>query len=310
MRAEAASRGIAIMGDIPIYVAADSADVWAARELFCMDEDGAAEEVAGVPPDYFSPEGQLWGNPLYRWDRMEEGGFAWWIERVRANLRTADLLRIDHFRGFSAYWSVSADERTAVNGEWKPGPGVRLFAAIGGALGSVPFVAEDLGAIDDDVRSLLRATGFPGMRVLQFAFAEDDHEYQPHHYARNTVVYTGTHDNDTTSGWWKTLDPAQKGRVRDYTGPVGEEIGWELMRTAYTSVADRAIVPVQDVFCLGTEARMNTPGQPAGNWNWRAEAGDFREGRAAGLRRLAEMTGRVAEHRGKGRDGSVTAAPR
>jgi len=292
VRGEAASRGIAILGDIPIYVAGDSADVWAHRRLFWIDEEGLAEEVAGVPPDYFSPEGQLWGNPLYRWDRLEQEGFAWWVERVRANLRTADLLRIDHFRGFAAYWAVAAGDRTAVDGEWKPGPGIRLFTAIGGALGEVPFVAEDLGEIDDDVRALLRATGFPGMRVLQFGFAEDDHEYQPHRFQRNTVVYTGTHDNDTTVGWWRSLDEEERKRVRDYVGPIGEEIGWELIRAAYTSVADRVIVPVQDVFCFGSDARMNTPGCGGGNWIWRARDRDFQDGPSTGLRRLAELTGR------------------
>ena len=292
LRAEAASRGISIMGDIPIYVAGDSADVWANRRLFSIDEKGAALEVAGVPPDYFSADGQLWGNPLYRWERVEAEGYAWWIDRVRANLRIADLLRIDHFRGFAAYWAVPAGDRTAVAGEWKPGPGIRLFTAIGGALGEVPFVAEDLGAIDEEVRSLLLATGFPGMRVLHFAFAEDDHEYQPHRFERNTVVYTGTHDNDTTAGWWRLLDEGERRRVRDYVGPVGAEIGWELIRAAYTSVADRVILPVQDVFCLGSEARMNTPGSNGGNWTWRARESDFGDGPSSGLRRLAELTGR------------------
>jgi 4-alpha-glucanotransferase len=292
LRDEAASREISIVGDIPIYVAGDSADVWAHRRLFSINGEGAVEEMAGVPPDYFSPEGQLWGNPLYRWDRLEEEGFAWWVERVRANLRAADLLRIDHFRGFAAYWAVPAGDRTAVNGEWKPGPGIRLFAAIGGALGDVPFIAEDLGDIDDDVRALLRATGFPGMKVLQFGFSEDDHEYQPHRFPRNSVVYTGTHDNDTTVGWWRSLNAEVRKRVRDYVGPVGEEIGWELLRTAYTSVADRVIVPVQDVFCLGSDARMNTPGCDGENWTWRAQERDFHAEGSAGLRQLAELTGR------------------
>ena len=300
VRDEAASRSIAIMGDIPIYVAADSADVWANRRLFALDETGAVDEVAGVPPDYFSPEGQLWGNPLYRWERLEQEGHAWWVERVRANLRTADLLRIDHFRGFASYWAVGADERTAVNGEWKQGPGIRLFAAIGGALGMVPFVAEDLGDIDDGVRSLLKATGFPGMRVLQFGFDGDDQEFQPHRFPRNTVVYTGTHDNDTTAGWWRSLNEPERRRVRDYVGPVGDEMGWELIRAAYTSVADRVIVPVQDVFCLGSDARMNTPGKSSGNWTWRAEARDFQDGRRSGLRRLAELTGRFPASRPRG----------
>jgi 4-alpha-glucanotransferase len=214
-------------------------------------------------------------------------------------LRTADLLRIDHFRGFAAYWAVSAADRTAVNGEWKRGPGIRLFAAIGGALGEVPFIAEDLGDIDEDVRTLLQAIGFPGMKVLQFGFGEDDHEYQPHRFPRNSVVYTGTHDNDTTVGWWRALGAAERKRLRDYVGPVGEEIGWELIRAAYTSVADRVVVPAQDVFCLGSEARMNTPGLHGENWTWRSKDGDFLPGRAAGLRRLAELTGRFVAPKAK-----------
>lgn len=300
LRDEAASRGISIVGDIPIYVAADSADVWAHRRLFSIDKEGVAEEVAGVPPDYFSCDGQLWGNPLYRWDLLAEEGFAWWIERVRANLRIADLLRIDHFRAFAAYWAVPAGERTAVNGQWKQGPGIRLFAAIAGALGEVPFIAEDLGDIDDDVKALLRATGFPGMKVLQFGFSEDDHEYQPHRFTRNSVVYTGTHDNDTTVGWWRSLNAENRMRVRDYVGPVGEEIGWELIRSAYTSVADRVIVPMQDVFCLGSDARMNTPGCDGEHWTWRAQERSFHAEGAAGLRRLAELTGRCSVRKPKG----------
>jgi len=306
LRQEAHARRIDLMGDIPIYVALDSADVWAHRRLFRLDETGRPTAVAGVPPDYFCPDGQLWGNPLFDWDQVEEEGFAWWIERVRANQRTADLIRIDHFRGFAAYWSVPAGARTAASGAWRPGPGLPLFEAIRAALGPVAFVAEDLGDIDDSVRALLEATGFPGMRVLQFAFGDDDHEYQPHRFTANTVVYTGTHDNDTTTGWWRTVDERTRTRLHEYLGSIGTDIGWELIRTAYTSVADRAVIPVQDVFCLGSEARMNTPGTESANWSWRALAADFTPGRAAGLRRMAELTGRAEKRAPK--DGSDAAA--
>ncbi len=291
LRDEARRREIALIGDIPIYVAPDSADVWANRDLFCLDASGYPEVVAGVPPDYFSELGQLWGNPLFRWDRMERDGFRWWIERVRTNLRTADLVRIDHFRGFAAYWAVPAGEQTAVKGKWMPGPGSRLFDTVRAALGPVPLIAEDLGDITGEVRDLLAATGFPGMTVLQFAFGTDDHEYQPHKFVPNAVVYTGTHDNDTTAGWWRSLGEGERTRVRDYLG-VGDELGWGLLRAAYTSVADRVIVPVQDVFCLGSEARMNMPGRDGEHWTWRALEKDFDAPRAAGLRRLAELTGR------------------
>ncbi len=268
LRGEATQRGIVLFGDVPIYVAPDSVDVASHQDLFALDADGRALEVAGVPPDYFSATGQLWGYPLYRWDRMEEDGFAWWIERLRAAFRLTDLVRLDHFRGFVEYWAVPAGEPTAANGVWRRGPGRALFDELRRELGDVRLVAEDLGTITPDVRALLERLGFPGMKVLQFAFYGEDGPYLPHRHVPNSVAYTGTHDNDTARGWWKGL-----------TG-------------AYTSVAERAIVPVQDVFGLGSEARMNTPGEGIGSWSWRARAEDFTPERATRLRHLAAMTGR------------------
>jgi 4-alpha-glucanotransferase len=293
VRREATLRGVQVMGDLPIYVAADSADVWAHRRLFALDADGKQLTVAGVPPDYFSKTGQRWGNPIYRWDRMQKEGFAWWVERIRANLRTADLVRLDHFRGFVAFWEVAAGEETAVNGRWVKGPGEKLFIAIRKALGEVPLVAEDLGVITDDVRSLLATLGLPGMKVLQFAFGGDDEEYQPHRHVANGVVYTGTHDNDTTRGWWEATDEETRKRAREYLGTDGREIAWDLVRTAYTSVADRVVMPAADLFGLGNEARMNTPGNARGNWGYRARASDLTPERAARLRRLGSLTGRL-----------------
>jgi 4-alpha-glucanotransferase len=293
VKAEANRRGIEILGDVPIYPAFGSADVWAHRRLFTVHEGGRAETVAGVPPDYFSATGQLWGNPLYRWDAMEAEGFDWWIERLRVNFRLADLVRIDHFRGFAAYWEVKAGETTALNGRWVTGPGQKLFVAIRHALGDVPIIAEDLGEITHDVKALLGKLGIPGMKVLQFAFSEIDGDYLPHRHVPNCVVYTGTHDNDTTRGWWETAGEEQRRRVMDYLGTDGGDIEWAFIRAAYASVARRAVVPMQDVLGLGSEARMNTPGRADGNWAWRAKADAFRPELAARLHRLAELTGRV-----------------
>jgi 4-alpha-glucanotransferase len=294
VRGEAHRRGISILGDVPIYVPGDSADAWARPDLFDLDENGRPIEVAGVPPDFFSKTGQLWGYPLYRWDRMEADGFSWWIERLRAAFRVADVVRLDHFRAFAAYWAVPAGDPTAVDGRWKPGPGGALFDAVRGALGDLPLVAEDLGTITPDVRALLEDLGLPGMKVLQFAFYEPDSPYLPHRHVPNAVVYTGTHDNDTARGWWSTLTAEERGRVHDYLGSTGIEIEWDLIRAAQASVADRAIVPVQDVFGLGSEGRMNTPALAAGNWSWRAREEDFRPDRADRLARLARLTGRAA----------------
>ena len=294
VRGEAARRGIRILGDIPIYVAPDSADVWANQELFQLDEQGRQTAQAGVPPDYFSETGQLWGNPLYRWDALERDGFRWWIERVRANLRLCDAMRVDHFRGFAGYWSVPAGETTAIGGSWIPGPGSSLFRALGDALGHIPLVAEDLGLITEDVKELLAEVGLPGMRVLQFAFYDVDSLHLPHHHVPNALVYTGTHDNDTTRGWWSTLGPEERGRVRDYLGPFGDdEAEWALLRAAYASVARWAVVPVQDVLGLGSDARMNTPSRSDGNWGWRMRADALRPEVAGRLRWMARLAGRV-----------------
>jgi 4-alpha-glucanotransferase len=292
LKKEANRRGILVMGDMPIYMAFGSADVWAHQQLFTLAKTGVPTAVAGVPPDYFSETGQLWGNPLYRWDQMETEGYSWWIARMRQNFRLADLVRIDHFRGFASYWEVPAGEPTALNGRWLPGPGAKLFDAIRAELGDLTIVAEDLGVITDDVTLLRQQLGFPGMSVLQFAFGELDSIYLPHNYVPETVVYTGTHDNDTTRGWFVSLDAEDRRRALGYLGTDGATIEWDLIRAAYTSVAERAIVPVQDVFGLGSEGRMNTPGTAEGNWTWRATKERFDAERAGGLRWLAELTGR------------------
>jgi 4-alpha-glucanotransferase len=292
VRRYAHARGIRVFGDVPIYLALDSADVWANRDLFDLDEQGRPIAVSGVPPDYFSKTGQLWGNPLYRWDRMEADGFAWWIARLSANLELCDLVRIDHFRGFAAYWAVPAGETTAQNGRWIPGPGEKLFMALGEALGGLPIVAEDLGVITPDVEALLAKVGVPGMKVLQFAFYEKDSGYLPHRHVPNAVVYTGTHDNDTARGWFAALTEEEKDRVRGYLGGDGGRIEWDLIRAAYTSVCERAIVPLQDVLGLGSEARMNDPAHPGASWSWRAPADAFRPELARRLSRLAELSAR------------------
>ena len=264
------AKGIRILGDIPIFVAFDSADVWAHPEVFHLDASLRPTKIAGVPPDYFSKTGQLWGNPLYRWDLMAQSGFAWWIARFRQALRMADIVRLDHFRGFAAYWEIAAGEPTAVNGKWVEGPGASFFQALEAALGRLAIIAEDLGLITPDVQALRDRFEFPGMNILQFAFAtEAANPYLPHNLRANSVVYTGTHDNDTTVGWYRSREANEKQQIDRYLGPLGEEIHWALIRTAYRSVADIAIVPLQDVLGLGTEARMNAPGKFGGNWSWR-----------------------------------------
>jgi 4-alpha-glucanotransferase len=263
-------RGVRIIGDIPIFVAYDSADVWTNRAVFALDEDGRPTAVAGVPPDYFSATGQLWGNPLYRWDVLAQQGYRWWIERFRAALSLVDIVRIDHFRGFAAYWEVPASEKTAVNGRWVSGPGLALFEAVGAALGQLPIIAEDLGLITPDVEALRDELGFPGMKVLQFAFGDGATDpYLPHNYRRHCVVYTGTHDNDTTAGWWASATPHERSHVQLYLGRDGSDISWDFIRLALASAAEIAIVPLQDVLELGSAARMNMPGQAGGNWSWR-----------------------------------------
>jgi 4-alpha-glucanotransferase len=290
----ARARDIRILGDVPIYVAADSAEVWSRRDLFYLDDTGQPIAVAGVPPDYFSPTGQRWGNPLFRWDVMRENGYDWWIARVRANLRTADMIRLDHFRGFAAYWEIAASEPTAVHGRWMPGPGIEFFDALHDALGSLPFVAEDLGFITDDVHELRRAIDVPGMRVLQFGFEEADSPHLPHRYEPHTVVYTGTHDNDTARGWFENASIDVQETVRAYLGcSAPETIPMAMIRAIYSSVAEIGIVPAQDILALGSDARMNTPGNGSDNWGWRFLPGALTPEQAVALRRLATITGRV-----------------
>lgn len=271
LRERAHALGVRILGDLPIYVARDSAEVWANRELFRLDARGRPLAVAGVPPDYFSPTGQLWGNPVYDWEANEASGWAWWVERMRAVYALVDAVRLDHFRGFVAYWEVPFGEKTAVNGRWVPGPGSRLFAALRGALGELPLVAEDLGVITEEVTALRDAEGLPGMAVLQFAFdPKESSLFLPYRHRRNQVVYTGTHDNNTTLGWFLgDASPAEKEFVRRYLGSDGREIHWDMIRLALASVADLAIVPHQDIAGLGADCRMNTPSTPDGNWRFR-----------------------------------------
>jgi 4-alpha-glucanotransferase len=280
-------RGIRIFGDLPIYVAHDSADVWSHPELFCLDEKGQPTSVAGVPPDYFSATGQLWGNPIYNWERMASDGFAWWVERIRQTLAVVDMIRLDHFRGIEAYWEVAAGETTAINGRWIKGPGASLFAAAERMLGELPIVAENLGVITPEVEAIRKQFTFPGMAVLQFAFGNDAQasSFLPHNYKRNLVAYTGTHDNDTTVGWWRSS--ASKDSVRtdedirkeretasEYLDLGGrEDIGWSFIRTLMASVADTVVIPLQDILSLDSRARMNLPGSAGGsNWRWRFEA--------------------------------------
>ncbi|HEX4441515.1 MAG TPA: 4-alpha-glucanotransferase [Thermoanaerobaculia bacterium] len=293
LRRRAREVGVAILGDMPIYVAMDSADVWARPELFALDEARRPVEVSGVPPDYFSATGQLWGNPLYDWKRMEREGWSWWIDRIRATLRTCDMLRIDHFRAFAAYWAVPAGDATALNGRWRTGPGRRLFEAARRALGGLPILAEDLGMITQEVKDLLASIEIPGMKVLQFAFYGDDSEYLPHNHPVRSAVYTATHDNDTARGWYAGLKDEERRRVWDYLGNDGREIEWALIRAAYASVAETAVVPMQDVLGLGGEARMNTPAAPGGNWKWRAGDDAFRGDVAERLKRMVALAGRV-----------------
>jgi 4-alpha-glucanotransferase len=263
-------RGIKLMGDIPIFVAHHSADVWSNQQAFSLDKDGRPSFVAGVPPDYFSEDGQRWGNPLYRWDIMKQQGYSWWINRFKKTFELFDILRIDHFRGFEAYWRIPAKEKTARVGKWIKGPGDDLFKAIIKKLGTLPIIAEDLGVVTPEVVALREAFGFPGMKVLQFAFSTDPKDnFLPHGYDKNYVVYTGTHDNDTTMGWYGKATDHERDFVRRYCKTNGNEINWDLMKLALQSVANIAVIPLQDVLGLGSEGRMNFPGTVEGNWEWR-----------------------------------------
>ncbi len=299
-------RSIRIFGDLPIYVAHDSADVWGNQDLFSLDEKGRPTVVAGVPPDYFSATGQRWGNPLYRWDVMRERGYGWWAQRLAAVLRQVDIIRLDHFRAFQGYWEIPAHEETAVNGRWMPGPSVDLFNVLRDRLGPLPIVAEDLGLITEDVTWLIRTLDFPGMAVLHFAFDNAaESTYLPHRYRPNLVAYTGTHDNDTTLGWWagevaqghdETVSYARK-----YLGVTGEEdsaIHWSMIRMLQASVADMVIVPMQDILGLGSDARMNTPGRPENNWAWRFTWDLLTLEQKQHLRMLTEVYGRLPQGQG------------
>jgi 4-alpha-glucanotransferase len=278
---------------MPIFVAFDSADVWAHPELFFLDATNAPTVVAGVPPDYFSATGQLWGNPLYRWEAMARDGYAWWMDRLRLALSFFDLVRIDHFRGFEAYWEVPAGETTAVNGQWIKGPGDQFFAAVRDQLGRLPVIAEDLGLITPEVEALRDRLALPGMKVLQFAFSAPANQYLPHNHTANAVVYTGTHDNDTTRGWWAAAGEEERAFARRYLGRNGDDIAWDLIRLALGSVAALAVVPLQDLLDLGSSARMNTPGTEGGNWTWRYKASAITAALAERLRDLTSTYGRA-----------------
>ncbi|HEX8693780.1 MAG TPA: 4-alpha-glucanotransferase [Longimicrobium sp.] len=295
LRRYANERGVKVIGDVPIFVAHDSADVWAHPELFELDAKGRPTVVSGVPPDYFSATGQRWGNPLYRWDVLERDGYRWWVERFRRTLELVDVARIDHFRGFEAYWEIPAEEETAVTGRWVPGPGHRLFRALERELGPLPLIAEDLGIITPEVDTLREELGLPGMRVLQFAFGGDDPEnpHLPANYPAATVAYTGTHDNDTAAGWFRGATREEKAGLRELTGAPAGEIHWGMIEVVMRSKADLAVVPLQDVLGLGSEARMNTPGTGEGNWEWRFREGDLTPGLAARLRELTRSSGRL-----------------
>ncbi len=269
----AKSKGVRLFGDLPIFVAHDSADVWANQREYFLDEAGNSTVVAGVPPDYFSPTGQRWGNPLYRWEVMHADGYQWWIRRIRALLKLVDYIRIDHFRGFEAYWEIPASEATAVKGKWVKGPGAAFFEAIRAAMGELPIMAEDLGLITSGVEKLRDAFGFPGMKVLQFAWSDPANPFLPHNHPVNCVVYTGTHDNNTTRGWWENeVDPGTRAFVKDYLGHDAGNIVWDMARLGMRSAGRVFIMPMQDVLGLGAAARLNTPGKAADNWTWRMPA--------------------------------------
>jgi 4-alpha-glucanotransferase len=298
LRAYCTSRDVRVMGDMAIFVSYDSADVWANKDIFELDENYKPTAVSGVPPDYFSATGQRWGNPLYRWRYLEQHGFDWWIARVKRQLELYDLLRLDHFRGFQAYWRIPAEEETAMHGEWVEAPGFALFDRLKSALGgSLPLIAEDLGVITDKVDKLRCDFGMPGMRVLQFGFSgRGAHLHLPHKYDRNTVCYTGTHDNDTTLGWWHSAGDADRQNLLTYLGPLQHpnDVVWAMIRCAERSVAAICILPVQDLLHLGDEGRMNTPGAPENNWTWRYNVDALHPDLSSQLRHITEECDRDA----------------
>ena len=295
LKAYANEKGIEIIGDVPIYVAGDSADVWANPEQFYLDEERNPIDVAGCPPDAFSADGQLWGNPLFRWDVMKNDGYSWWTKRISAMAKLYDIVRIDHFRGFDSYYAIPAKDDTAVNGEWRQGPGMDLFHVLEQKLGKLPIIVEDLGFLTPSVHQLLKDSGFPGMKVIQFAFdSREGSDYLPHNYPNHCVVYTGTHDNDTSLGWMKTAPKESVKFAKEYLNLTKEEgYNWGMMRAAWASVADMAIVPMQDLLGLGSEARINTPSTLGNNWKWRATADQIDNKLATKLYKYVQMYGRV-----------------
>lgn len=277
VKSHANENGIKIIGDLPIYVSADSADVWSSPEMFMLDEEFNPIEVAGCPPDGFAPDGQLWGNPIYNWEKLKADEYGWWVERMHHASKIFDIVRIDHFRGFEAYYCIPHGDPTAVNGQWRKGPGIELFNTINNKLGRREIIVEDLGFLTQEVHDLVAQTGYPGMKILQFAFDPNgDSEYLPHNYNRNCVVYTGTHDNDTIRGWCDTADEREVNFAKEYLRLDADEgYNWGMMKAAWASVADTAIVTMQDLLGLGSRGRMNTPATPCNNWRWRAKRGDF-----------------------------------
>ena len=302
-------KGIRIIGDIPIYVAFDSADTWSHPELFELDEEGYPTVVAGVPPDAFSATGQLWGNPIYRWEYHKETGYAWWIKRLEHIFKLYDVVRIDHFRGFDEFWAVPYTKTTAMEGKWCKGPGYELFAAMEQKLGKKDIIAEDLGYLTKSVLRLVRRTGYPGMKVLQFAFEGDaGNTYLPHNYPKNAVVYTGTHDNDTTRGWLTAAGRKERQFVKKYVGFRNSRTAVrDLIRLAMQSVADTVIIPIQDYMDIGSKGRINTPSTVGGNWCWRLLPGELREGLAMEMREMAETYGRCAPAKKSGGRGGEKA---
>lgn len=294
LKAYANGKGVEIIGDTPIFIAYLSAEVWAHPDLFELDAEGRPTVVAGVPPDFFSATGQRWGNPLYRWSAHAKDRYAWWVERIKRTFELVDIVRIDHFRGFAGYWEIPASEPTAVKGRWVPGPGEALFKAITQALGPMPIIAEDLGVITPDVEALRKKFGFPGMRILQFAFASDASDrFLPHNHEPDTVVYTGTHDNDTTAGWWATATDEERHFARGYLATDGHDMPWSLIRAAMASLADTAVLPMQDVLALPAACRMNFPGQESGWWRWRFQWNQVQPWHAARLAELVRLYGRA-----------------
>jgi 4-alpha-glucanotransferase len=293
VKVHANQKGISIVGDIPLYVAHDSADVWSNNKVFQFDEKLRPLKVAGVPPDYFSRTGQLWGNPLYDWDYMQKDGFKWWIERIKSTTDLYDIVRIDHFRGFEAYWAVPFTDDTAMNGTWEIAPGQELFETVKKELGDLPIIAEDLGIITPEVEALRDNFDFPGMKILQFAFHSDDGSgYLPHNYTRNFVVYTGTHDNDTLRGWFDSLEPHIRRKVLDFVDATEKNVTDKMIRLAWSSVAKMAIIPLQDLMDIGSKGRMNVPGTPGGNWQWRFVEGQLTHKKAEWLNHITRMYNR------------------